>query len=429
MTLRPRPVADVPPYSVPRATCPVDLRLDANEGAPPPPDVFQALAGVELLRLYPAAGALEARLATQLGVRAEQVLVTAGADDALDRCCRAVLAEGAEAIMPTPGFATMLRWIELSGARHVDVPWPEGPYPTDAVLAAVRPATRMIVVTTPNNPTGAVATAGEIQRIAAAVPEALVVVDLAYVEFADGDPSAALRGIPNVVLTRTFSKAWGLAGARVGYAVGDETVVGWLRACGMPYAVAGPSLALASRALDDESRVAAFVEAVRLDRERLEGALALAGAQPQPSQANFVLARVADPLWWRDGLAGLGIAIRAFPGVPRLEDAIRIACPGEPAAMARLEAAFRTLARPERLLVEGETLGIDGAESVAVVADTLDDRPTWVAVRTAQGLAAAREARALPVAIQRPDLVVAGAARSLDRDELASRWARTGGAR
>ncbi len=421
--LTPRPAADVPPYAVPRAGAPTDLRLDANEGPALDPALLDALPDAASLRSYPSAADLETRLAGLLAVAPEGVLVTAGADDALDRAFRALVRPGDEVVMPTPGFSATLRWIALADARHVDVAWPDGPYPTEAVMAALTPRTRVVVVTSPNNPTGGIVAAADLARLAAAAPQALLLVDLAYTEFADEDLTQAALALPNALVTRTFSKAWGLAGLRVGYAAGAPRVVRWLRAAGLPYAVSAPSLALAARALDDPTPMEAFASRVREERVAMAAALRQAGARPQDSQANFLLARVEDPLWWRDGLAGLGIAIRAFPGTPRLEDAVRIGCPGDPADLARLEAALRTLSRPERLVVEGAGLGLPGEIAVDDVGSAIDHRPSWVVARTEAGVAAARARRALPLALEAPALVPRGAARSLDADGVARRWA------
>lgn len=335
-----RPVVRRPAYSVPRATAPTDLRLDANEGASPSPELLAAAGLPSAWRRYPSVGELESCLAARFGVAPSRVLVTAGADDALDRVCRSVLRPGDDAVFPEPGFVVMRRWIELADATVTSVPWPDGPYPTDAVLDAVTPRTRLVVITSPNNPTGGVMDADGLRRIARTLPHRLVLLDCAYAEFADEDLTSVGLGLPNVVVVRTFSKAWGLAALRVGWAMGAPETIGWLRAAGLPYPVAGPSLAMARAALDDEDRVTRFVARVRTERAALIDALAAAGARPQPSQANFVLARVDDSLEWRDRFASRGIAIRAFPGVPGLEDAVRIACPGDPASFDRL---LRTL--------------------------------------------------------------------------------------
>lgn len=342
-----RAVVQIPAYSVPRATVPTDLRLDANEGATPSADLLAAAGLPAAWRRYPSTAELEGDLAARFGLDPTQVLITAGADDALDRVCRSVLRPGDNAVFPEPGFVVMRRWIELADATVTSVPWPDGPYPTDAVLAAVDDRTRLVVVTSPNNPTGGVIDADGLRRIAHALPDRLVLLDCAYAEFADQDLTQVGLELPNVVVIRTFSKAWGLAALRVGWAMGRPEVIGWLRSAGLPYPAAGPSLAMARAALGDPQRVDRFVARVRKERDRLVSALDAAGARPQRSQANFVLARVDDPITWRDRFAELGIAIRAFPGAPGLEDAVRIACPGDPASFDRLLDAMQTLFETE----------------------------------------------------------------------------------
>jgi len=423
-SLQPRPGVSGQPYRVPRASAPVDLALDANEGAVPDMDWLSVVTRDDLRR-YPSARALQAELAQEHGVQPSHVILTAGADDGLDRACRAVLGPEHEAILPVPGFSVMSRWIGLTGARQVSVPWPSGPYPTQAVIDAITPATRMIVVTSPNNPIGGVATAQDLRRLAAAAPGALLLVDLAYVEFAEHDLTQAALQLDNALVTRTFSKAWGLAGLRVGYALGAERIIGWLRSAGLPYPVSGPSLAIAAVARRHPELLASFAARVRRERPLLAQGLRQAGARPQDSQANFVLARVDDPLWWRDGLAGLGIGIRAFPGVDGLTDAIRLACPGSEPALGRVLRALTTLSRPQRLIVEEGLEDPLGDSEIGQVEERLQARqvPTWVLARTPAAVRAARAAHALPLAVGEPALVRLGAARCLDRaTDLATLW-------
>lgn len=357
--LRPSPgAAQATHYSVPRAGAPLDLFLDGNEGAVPSLALYETLAerGADLLRRYPHAGTLEAAFAARLGVDPRRVLVTAGGDESIDRACRAVLTPGRQLILPEPTFEMIARYARLAGGEVVSVPWPGGPWPLDAVLAALGPETAMVAMVTPNNPTGATATADDLRRIAAAAPHALILVDLAYVEFADAATQAladVALSLPNALIVRTISKAWGLAGLRIGYCAGHETLIGWLRACGGPYPVAGVSLALSEAALNvGETEVAAFIEEIRTERVVLHALLASLGAAPEPSQANFVLARVKDSVWLRDAFAGFGIAIRAFPGRPMLEDAVRITCPGQSAQMTRVVHALRTTLAPEAMLFD-----------------------------------------------------------------------------
>ncbi|MFU8807301.1 MAG: aminotransferase class I/II-fold pyridoxal phosphate-dependent enzyme, partial [Bradymonadaceae bacterium] len=361
-----RAIAGQGAYKVPRTAAPVDLYLDGNEGAQPSAALFEALdeVGVSVIREYPSGKALEELLALRHGVEGEQVIVTAGADDALDRVCRAMLESGRTMILPEPSFEMLRRYGLLAGGEVVSVPWREGPFPRQAVLDAVDESTAMIVLVTPNNPTGGVATAMDLDAVASGAPHALIVVDHAYVEFADKDLTGAALANPNVIVVRTLSKAWGLAGLRVGYAIGPREVIGWLRSTGHPYAVSGPSLAMAKRRVETGAEdMAAFVEAVRGERVRLEVLLKELGADAQPSQGNFVFARHPNALWIRDGLASLGIAIRAFPGREGLEDALRIACPGNEEDFQRLEHALRCVLSPQAILFDVDGVLADVSES------------------------------------------------------------------
>ena len=158
----------------------------------------------------------------------------------------------------------------------------------------------------------------------------------------DVDPTRRLLALPNVVVVRSLSKAWGLAGLRVGYAAGDATVLRWMRAAGGPYSVSSTSLEIAeerlARGLPDISRV-------RLERSRLIGLLERVGAEAFPSQANFVLARFDDAGRVVRGLAERGIAVRSLPD---LDGCLRITCPGDEDDFARLESALTdTLQREE----------------------------------------------------------------------------------
>jgi len=336
-------VAGCPPYAPPRPRGPIDLRLDGNEGAAPPAGLLDVLvaAGPELLRRYPSVASLEAALCERFRRPPGGVLVTAGADDALYRACLAVLAPGREIVLPLPTFEMLPRYVQLAGATLRGVPWPNGRYPTDAVCAAVTPQTAMIVVVSPNNPTGCVAMSDDLRRLADHAPHAVLLVDLAYVEFADEDLTAAALGLPNAIVTRTFSKAWGLAGLRVGYALGPSWMLDWLRAAGNPYAVASASAALAAAWLErGAAAVADFVAAVRSERAELAERLRRRGLNVAESQGNFVFVRTPQALAVRDALAARGIAVRAFPDRPDLADALRITCPGRPPALARLIAAL-----------------------------------------------------------------------------------------
>ena len=386
-------VRGVTAYGVPRAGAPIDLHLDGNEGAAPPGALLEAFvaAGPELLRRYPDAGPLEAVLAARLGVAAERGIATAGGDDALERACKTVLSAGRELVLPVPTFEMIERFARMAGGDVVTVPWLGPRYPIDAVIAAVTERTAAVAVVSPNNPTGAVATASDLRRLSEAAPRALLLVDLAYVEFADDDLTAAALALPNAVVFRTLSKAWGLAGLRIGYAAGPPDVIRWLRTVGLPYAVSGAAACLGVARLEaGDDAIGPFLGAVRTERVALSRTLAECGAVPEPSQANFVFARHANPTWIRDALAGLGIGVRVFPGKAHLEDALRVSCPGGAEALARVDHALRAALRPEALLFDADGVLVDVSSSYREA--VVQTAAHWGIAVTAADVAAAKSA-------------------------------------
>jgi histidinol-phosphate aminotransferase len=337
------PVSRIDPeaaYRRPTAPGPALLRLDSNEGVLPPRALLAQLAGAdpELLRRYPEVSALEAALAARLDAPPERVIVTAGADEAIDRACRAFLEPGKSVVLPDPCFDMFDRCAALAGGTLVRVRWREGPFPLAGFLERLDARTGVVVVVSPNNPTGAVATLADVRRLAAAAPNALVVLDHVYVEYADEDLTPGVRDLPNVLVLRTFSKAWGLAGCRVGYAVGSPYVVGVLRAAGGPYSVAAPSIALALAQLErGVEPLRAHVARIRVERGLLATRLAARGLPPRPSQANFVLVECgARAQAIRSTLGERGVVVRDFPDRPGLETSLRITLPGNPADFERL---------------------------------------------------------------------------------------------
>jgi histidinol-phosphate aminotransferase len=371
-------VAALRPYSPGRLDFAIDLVLDANESLASAPALVEALrfGSDASVHRYPAAADLEARLAAGLAVDPSRVLVTAGADDALERAIRSVGAPGRRAILTTPSFAMLPRYAHLTGADVVEIPWWRGPWPVDEVLGASGDDLAVVAVVSPNNPTGAVISWPDLERLATAMPKTLVLFDHAYAEFADDDLTARALTLPNVVVFRTFSKAWGAAGLRVGYAVGDERVIGWMRSVGQPYSVSAPSLAAVRRLLDsDPAPPVDRLDRILTERSTLTTVLEGLGLEVLPSQANFVLVRPADALALRRDLASLGIAVRAFAGHPRLEPWLRITLPGDDDAFRRLEAALRTALAPEAVLfdMDGVLADVSGSYRRAI----LDTAATW----------------------------------------------------
>jgi histidinol-phosphate aminotransferase len=355
-TLTPSPfLTGVTPYRTPLASTPVDLYLNGNEGIAPPSEVLNAAlkAGADAVRRYPDNEAMESLLASRLGIPTERLVVTAGADDALARIMRASLAPGREMILPVPTFEMLDRYAKLAGGDVVEVPWSFGPLPVGVMLNAVTERTSLIVVVTPNSPMGQAATERDLQRLSDAAPGAMLLVDLAYVDFADNDLTSFALTLPNVVITRTLSKAWGLAGLRVGYAASTPEIIGWLRAAGQPYSVSSLSLAVALERLKTAGKeVDDYINAVKTERGILVEKLAALGVETAQSQGNFVFARFDDAVWVRDLMAGLGIAVRAFPSKKGIENGMRITVPGNDTDFSRLVRGFETVLAPKAMIFD-----------------------------------------------------------------------------
>ena len=331
-------------YTPPARAGSGELLLDLNEGAPLAPDGWLAGVaaglGMDAVRRYPDATRLESMLAERLGVGADRVLVTNGGDDAIERVCRACLGPGDEIVVPSPSFEMIARSAELAGGRVVRTAWMGGAFPVDAVLAAVSERTRLVAVVSPNNPTGGVITRTELERLSAALSSVLLLVDLAYTEFAGEDLTPVALGLPNAVIVRTFSKAYGLAGLRVGYAAGGAETIAAMRAAGGPFACSALSVAAAEAALGlPASVLAERVERVRTERRAISETLAACGCDVLPSEGNFVLARFDDAEGvWR-ALGERGIRVRRFAG-GELAGWLRIGCPGDEAGLERLIGAL-----------------------------------------------------------------------------------------
>ncbi|MFG0331710.1 MAG: TIGR01548 family HAD-type hydrolase [Phycisphaerales bacterium] len=359
-------------YGPPRPRGPIDLALDANEGrvdAPFVSEVMRAI-GADAFSRYPNASRLEALIADRHGVEPERVIVTAGGDEAIDRLLRATLNLNDEVIVPSPSFVMIEKYARMSGGRLVEVDWSPGtPYPLDEVIARINERTRVIAVVSPNNPTGAVATIDELRAVSIAAPNATLLVDLAYAEFAEVDLTEAALSLPNAVVVRTFSKAFGLAGLRVGYAIGPADLVQRMRARGGPFPVSGVSLAVVEQVLrSPASTIRERVERIRRERDALIATLRELGAEAWESQGNFVLARFPDADWvWR-ALSGLGIATRKFEGDDRLRDCLRITLPGDDDDFARLIGALRAAIEPEAILfdLDGVLAEVTGSYRVAI---------------------------------------------------------------
>jgi histidinol-phosphate aminotransferase len=269
------------------------LRLDFNENtAGCSPRVVEKLRELdrEMLARYPERGTGEQIVAEHLHVSPRELLLTNGTDEAIHLVCETYLEPGDEAVIVVPTFALYEISAAQTGARVIPVPAGKNfEFPTAPVLRAINGRTRFIAVANPNNPTGAFAEISDLIEIAGAAPQAAVLVDEAYVEFSGETIAPGWREVPNLFVSRTFSKAYGMAGLRIGVLMGDEGEIGWVRRAVSPYNLNSVALACLPAALNDQEYVRAYVDQTLEGRRQLELELESWGVRFWPSRANFVL--------------------------------------------------------------------------------------------------------------------------------------------
>jgi histidinol-phosphate aminotransferase len=287
-----RAVLAMPEYHPPLAGRDA-LRLDFNENTiAPSPRVFAALQKLtaEGLTIYPERHPAERIVAAHFGLKPEQVLLTNGVDEGIHLLACAFLDEGDEALVCTPSFFMYDVSISMMTPGLVRVQADDSlAFPFERFLAAITPRTKLIIVASPNNPTGATVSREHLLAIAAAAPQAVLMVDEAYFHF-HGDTTMPDAGkVPNLLVARTFSKAYGLANLRLGMLAGDARLIGFLHKVSSPYNVNGIALAVLPAALADEDYLNWYVLQVHQGRDRVYEALDELGVRHWMSAANFVL--------------------------------------------------------------------------------------------------------------------------------------------
>lgn len=269
------------------------LRLDFNENTlAPSPRVLQAMRELtgEGLTVYPEREPVERIVAGHLGLQSDQIILTNGVDEAIHLVACAFLDEGDEALICTPTFFMYDVSISMMTSQLVRVQSDDSlAFPFERFMAAITPRTKLIIVASPNNPTGAVVSREHLLAIAKAAPDAVLMVDEAYFHFFGDTLLHEVASLPNLLVARTFSKAYGLANLRVGMLAGDARLIGFLRKVSSPYNVNGVALAVLPAALADTEYLDWYTAQVHRGRERMLAALAELGVRTWPSAANFVL--------------------------------------------------------------------------------------------------------------------------------------------
>lgn len=305
------------------------LRLDFNENTLEcSPRVLKVLASIAAqdLTKYPERESVEAKVATYLGLKPEQTVLTNGVDEAIHVLCETFLDAGDELLLPVPTYTMYEVYASSTDATLHTVQADETfAFPYEKLLAAINPKTKLIAIANPNSPTGSTATREQLLEIAARAPQAIVLVDEAYFHFY-GETVADLIGkIPNLMLARTFSKAYGLAGLRIGVLAGTEEVMRWIRRVLSPYSVNSIALACLPAALQDESYLNWYVDQVSIARTEFKTILRDLGLRFWPTQANFVLVFIGEKhKEFTQEMKKHGILVRDRSADPGCDGCVRI---------------------------------------------------------------------------------------------------------
>ncbi len=274
----------------------IDLSSNENPLGPSPLAMAALLRMTGQLQRYPdrEGTALRRRLGEICGVAAAQIVLGNGASELIDLVARALLQPGDEMLLPMPAFPSYRAAASRTGATLVTVPMHNGHCPVEALIERLTPRTRLVVIVTPHNPCGTVFSPSSLRRLMAALPsQACLLLDEAYREFAAAeelpDLSSLYSGQQHLCIIRSLSKAYGLAGLRIGYGIATPALAAQLDALRQPYNTSSLAQTAALAALDDAAYLTRSISHNAQERSSLEQGLSALGVEFLPSQANFVL--------------------------------------------------------------------------------------------------------------------------------------------
>jgi histidinol-phosphate aminotransferase len=309
----------------------VKLASNENPLGPSPLALEAARSALLSAHRYPdgAAYALRDAIARFHGVRQDEVLQGAGSNELLDLVVRTFATPAHHIVFAEPAFVVYRIASLAGGVPFTAVPLNNLVHDLPGMAGAVKPETRVIFVANPNNPTGTHVGRAAVEELLRSVPpEVIIVMDEAYFEYADAPDypsSLSLRHLrERLLVLRTFSKAYGLAGLRVGYAIGPANLIDYMNRVRAPFNTTLPAQAAAIAALDDQAHVAKSRESNAIERARLTRDLVSLGLEVAPSQANFVLVNVGRPARViYDRLLERGVIVRPFGNLPT---SLRVTC-------------------------------------------------------------------------------------------------------
>ena len=305
------------------------MRLDFNENtvacSPRVREVLGRISAGDLTR-YPERAPVESIVADHLGVGPEQVVLTNGVDEAIHVLFETFLDAGDELLLPVPTYTMYEVYASATDARTVTVQAAgDFQFPFERLMGAITPRTKIIAIANPNSPSGSIATREQIIEIARRAPQAVVLVDEAYFHFYGETVIDLVGAVSNVIVARTFSKAYGLAGLRLGVLVGSVESMHWIRRVLSPYSVNSLALSCLPAALEDTTYLNWYVGEVNAARPEFAAALDAAGLRRWPSQANFILVEIgARHAEFVRLMAAGGVLVRDRSNDPGCDGCVRI---------------------------------------------------------------------------------------------------------
>jgi histidinol-phosphate aminotransferase len=324
--------------------CRDGLRLDFNENtvacSPAVRDVLARISAGELTR-YPERESVEALVAAHLGLAPAQIALTNGVDEAIHVLFEAFLDEGDEVLLPVPTYTMYEVYASATDARVItELAGADLEFPFERLAASISSRTKIIAIANPNSPSGIMAAREQILELARLAPQAVILVDEAYFHFCGETVMDQVGVIPNLIVARTFSKAYGLAGLRVGVLAGPVELVHWARRVLSPYSVNSVALACLPVALEDTAYLNWYVGEVLAARAEFEKALEAARLHHWPSRANFVLVEIGSRhREFVQHMLAAGVLVRDRSSDPGCDGRVRITI-GTREQMKRAEVAM-----------------------------------------------------------------------------------------
>jgi histidinol-phosphate aminotransferase len=315
---------------------PYRVKLDANESPFDLPEAVKKkliafLSGDSQVNLYPDTNSTELRktLSAYWKVDVDGIVVGTGSDQLIQVLINVFVGKGDRVICPVPSFSMYSLNTIVAGGIPVELPLlPEENYryrPDEVIRKAGEEKAKLIFLCTPNNPTGDTIPLEDIVHIAEGCPDSIIAIDEAYAEFSGETAVSLVERYENVILLRTFSKAYGLAGVRCGYSLSSKALANEINKVRPPYNISSLSQYTAQLVFEEREEVSRKIESIIRERESLANILKeMKGVMVYPSRSNFLLVKIGNSRRVYEELVKRGVLVRSFGSMPRLEDCLRI---------------------------------------------------------------------------------------------------------